>query len=114
MILTNYSIEVKIYVIIHYTTGCIDRMYGVDCSRKCGACVDNEACHYINGSCMKGCEKGYYGQQCDKGNSLLAFYEGSSLFSILFIYLNNFLEGYELFESLPFICCKSIKEISLI
>ena len=44
-------------------------MYGVNCSEDCGACVNNEACHHINGSCLTGCDKGYYGQKCDQGNA---------------------------------------------
>ena len=43
-------------------------MYGVDCSKKCGACVNNEECHHVNGSCLMGCERGYHGQKCNQGN----------------------------------------------
>nr|XP_022306989.1 multiple epidermal growth factor-like domains protein 10 [Crassostrea virginica] len=45
---------------------CDDQMYGVNCSQKCGACLDNEACHHINGLCLKGCDKGYHGRKCDQ------------------------------------------------
>ena len=53
---------------------CDDRMYGVNCSEECGACVQDEGCHHINGSCLNGCDKGYHGQKCDKGNSSLLSY----------------------------------------
>ena len=43
-------------------------MYGVNCSVECGTCVNNEVCHHINGSCLKGCDKGFYGQRCDQSN----------------------------------------------
>ena len=65
-------------------------MYGVNCSEECGACLDNEACHHINGSCINGCDKGYHGQKCDQGNSLFV----SILWiicrqSILLLYVTN-------------------------
>ena len=46
---------------------CNSRMYGVNCSQKCGACLDNEACHHTNGTCLNGCDKGYHSRKCDKG-----------------------------------------------
>ena len=39
----------RVYIIQHYTTGCADRING----------VNNEVCHEINGSCLNGCDKGY-------------------------------------------------------
>ena len=70
---------------------CDDGMYGVNCSKTCGACEDNEACHHINGSCLTGCDRGYYGQRCEKGNFVLSF-----------------IEGHEPHELLPYKCCKNI------
>ena len=58
---TSYNIFLKI-------AECDNRMYGVNCSEECGTCINNEVCHHINGSCLKGCDKGFYGQRCDQSN----------------------------------------------
>ena len=63
-----YMVKVMNTHIDNHIAACDDQMYGVNCSQKCGACVDNGACHHINGSCLKGCDKGYHGQKCDQGN----------------------------------------------
>ena len=70
---------------------CDNQMYGVNCSQKCGACVDNEACHHINGSCLKGCDRGYHGQKCDQGK-----------------FMSSFLRKIELRKFSSSICCKNI------
>ena len=33
----------------------------------CGNCLNGKQCHHINGSCLNGCDKGTYGDKCDKG-----------------------------------------------
>ena len=63
-----YMVKVMNTHIDNHIAACDDQMYGVNCSQKCGACLDNGACHHINGSCLKGCDKGYHGQKCDQGN----------------------------------------------
>lgn len=44
-------------------------MYGVNCSKSCGNCKNNQQCDHIDGTCMNGCENGYQGFKCDKGIS---------------------------------------------
>ena len=58
-------------------------MYGISCSLPCGTCLDYEQCHHINGTCLKGCDKGYYGQLCKQGKGLFPH----SLQYILYKYL---------------------------
>ena len=48
-------------------TECHSGTYGQDCTEICGACVDKKPCHYVNGTCMNGCERGYQGMQCKTG-----------------------------------------------
>ena len=67
-IAVGYIVKLMNTNIDYQIAACDNQMYGVNCSQKCGACVDNEACHHINGSCLKGCDKGYHGQKCDQGN----------------------------------------------
>lgn len=50
-------------------TECDGGNFGQDCSNKCGNCLQNEQCHHINGSCMNGCNPGYYGTYCSKSKS---------------------------------------------
>ncbi|XP_062602381.1 protein draper-like [Saccostrea cucullata] len=39
--------------------------YGADCSLSCGSCLNFEQCHHINGTCFKGCDKGFQGEKCN-------------------------------------------------
>lgn len=34
--------------------------------------LNKEQCHYINGTCFNGCDSGYYGGKCKKGNGCKA------------------------------------------
>lgn len=43
--------------------------YGVNCSGLCGHCSDLSECSRIDGSCLTGCDNGYHGRLCEKGNS---------------------------------------------
>lgn len=45
-------------------------MYGVNCTEKCGSCLEFEQCNHINGTCMKGCDMGFHGSDCIEGNWL--------------------------------------------
>ena len=63
-----YMVKVMNTHIDNHIAACDDQMYGVNCSQKCGACLGNGACHHMNGSCLKGCDKGYQGRKCDQGN----------------------------------------------
>ena len=42
--------------------------YGINCSGLCGHCSDLSECSHIDGSCLTGCDDGYHGRLCDKGN----------------------------------------------
>ena len=33
----------------------------------CGNCRDLSQCHYINGSCVNGCDPGFQGEKCNMG-----------------------------------------------
>lgn len=43
---------------------CSENMYGENCTEKCGSCLNSEQCHPINGTCMKGCDRGFQGSSC--------------------------------------------------
>lgn len=49
-------------------TECGNRNFGPDCKESCGKCLRGEPCHHINGTCMDGCDSGYFGILCTKGN----------------------------------------------
>lgn len=42
-------------------------MYGLECKQICGNCINKEQCHHVNGSCLNGCDNGFYGTRCDLG-----------------------------------------------
>lgn len=42
--------------------------YGQNCNMTCGWCVKGkEECHVVTGKCVNGCQKGYEGTTCAKG-----------------------------------------------
>ena len=43
---------------------CAGEMFGQNCKKSCGKCLNNEQCHHINGSCLNGCNPGYHGINC--------------------------------------------------
>lgn len=50
---------------------CTDGWYGVNCNQQCsGHCRDDTTCNHVTGQCEKGCDKGWSGSLCDKGNLL--------------------------------------------
>ena len=57
----------KIY--IYSLLECQHGTYGINCSGLCGHCSDLSECSRIDGSCLTGCDNGYHGRLCDKGNS---------------------------------------------
>lgn len=43
--------------------------YGVNCSRRCvGHCKDGATCNHVTGQCNGGCDAGWEGYLCEKGN----------------------------------------------
>lgn len=51
----------------HVLADCNGGTYGLNCNYSCGHCLDNNQCHYINGSCFNGCDSGYKGVDCKQG-----------------------------------------------
>uniref|UniRef100_K1PTI8 Uncharacterized protein n=1 Tax=Magallana gigas TaxID=29159 RepID=K1PTI8_MAGGI len=49
-------------------TVCLGGMYGSNCRVTCGNCFESKQCHYINGTCMNGCGRGYQGVHCTEVN----------------------------------------------
>lgn len=47
---------------------CDGRTYGLGCKYDCGACLGYAQCHYLNGSCLQGCDSGFQGELCKTGN----------------------------------------------
>lgn len=54
-------------------------MYGENCAEKCGSCFNSE-CHHFNGTCMKGCDRGFHGPKCIKGNLIYNTIKSSCCF----------------------------------
>lgn len=52
-------------------TECNGKSYGQKCQQNCGNCKNNEQCHHVNGSCMNGCDSGFYGTKCDLSTYML-------------------------------------------
>lgn len=38
--------------------------FGANCAYECGHCLHKEKCHYVDGTCLNGCDDGYRGTQC--------------------------------------------------
>ena len=54
-------------VVPSHFTECSHGKFGHDCKDTCGMCLGEEQCHHINGTCLNGCDPGYYGTFCTKG-----------------------------------------------
>lgn len=48
---------------------CNQGTYGKDCQHRCGSCINQTHCHYVNGTCFEGCGSGYLGDKCVDGNA---------------------------------------------
>ena len=59
------SISITFYQL--FCKVCDNGMYGEDCSKTCGSCINNIQCHHVNGSCLQGCGPGYKGDRCVEG-----------------------------------------------
>lgn len=42
--------------------------YGGNCTNSCGHCLNEKACHHVNGMCDEECEPGYKAPYCTKGD----------------------------------------------
>lgn len=54
-----------IIVSVYKLLECENGTFGENCHSKCGHCLEVSHCHFINGSCLKGCSHGYKGDQCN-------------------------------------------------
>lgn len=52
-----------------YLLECEGGKFGQNCSSVCGHCPDKKQCNNINGTCPNGCDSGYQGSHCTKGNT---------------------------------------------
>lgn len=71
--LKTCSIPIAIWnaYMFDYLIECDVGKFGQNCSSLCGHCLEKEQCHYINGTCPKGCDSGYHGSDCTRGNKKL-------------------------------------------
>ena len=44
--------------------GCSNMTFGQDCNNTCGHCLNNDVCHHVNGTCLRGCNPGHHGDLC--------------------------------------------------
>ena len=72
-------------LMVGYSTECDGNTFGQDCADACGKCVNGEQCHYINGTCLNGCDRGFQGLECNQGKTfsfLADYYIGNLSFHI--------------------------------
>ena len=46
---------------------CSRGAYGTKCHEMCGHCFEEQNCFHIDGTCLNGCDPGYYGVSCKTG-----------------------------------------------
>lgn len=49
---------------------CENETYGQECNYTCGQCRDNKNCYHTNGTCLSGCDPGYFGDLCKTGKEI--------------------------------------------
>ena len=52
---------------LSYRIGCNFGSYGLSCKNVCGHCLDEQTCDHTNGTCLNGCDPGYFGDLCITG-----------------------------------------------
>lgn len=53
---------------------CREGWYGLNCSQQCvGHCRNGATCNHVTGQCDGGCDAGWTGHQCKKGNERCLF-----------------------------------------
>ena len=58
-------------VVLHlFLIACDDGTYGQECKGICGNCLEGNFCSHTNGTCLTGCETGYFGDLCKTGKYL--------------------------------------------
>ncbi|KAL3879809.1 hypothetical protein ACJMK2_032091 [Sinanodonta woodiana] len=43
---------------------CMDFYFGMNCSSRCGNCLNGEVCHKVTGNCQRGCQDGWQKDKC--------------------------------------------------
>lgn len=57
-------------------TECKVGWHGDNCSQKClGNCRDGAPCNHVTGQCERGCDSGWTGSSCLKGNKKIFVYQ---------------------------------------
>lgn len=64
MIICVFFFDVWLFVCC-YILVCDNGMFGINCDSKCGYCLENVMCNYLNGCCYNGCVLGYLGDFCN-------------------------------------------------
>lgn len=55
-------------------TACSHWWYGQDCEQRCiGYCKRNTFCNQMTGQCEQGCDVGWSGSFCNKGNCFFVY-----------------------------------------
>ena len=62
-----FFIEICFKYVFFEILECKHNTYGLGCIGLCGHCLNGDQCDHVNGSCPNGCDKGAYGDKCDKG-----------------------------------------------
>lgn len=105
------SVRPSIHLCIHYSiysdiipfiykwfSACLNGKYGPNCREICGHCYNNSDCYHGNGTCLEGCDPGYWNHECKTRTfffynqslkHMCAFYDNSVKFLGDFIYKNN-------------------------
>lgn len=47
---------------VYFSVFC--RPYGAAGNKMCGICHDVKTCNHVNGTCLTGCDAGYWGSLC--------------------------------------------------
>ena len=50
-----------------YFTACLNGTYGKECNNTCGNCFGQGECLHTNGTCLSGCDSGFFGEECKTG-----------------------------------------------
>ncbi|KAL3879813.1 hypothetical protein ACJMK2_032095 [Sinanodonta woodiana] len=43
---------------------CMDFYFGINCSLRCGNCMNGDVCHKVTGNCPRGCQDGWQEEKC--------------------------------------------------